>query len=205
MTLASDRHHPDSARAEHRRRQVLEAAEQCFRRRGFHGASMADISKAAGMSAGHIYNYFDNKEAIIAAFVQCKVERVSAIMRDLDSHADPLQALLDGMDEYVRKAVEDDDHKIPLEIFAEAARNPAIHAMLCAADEHTRGQFQDVVCRARERRGLSVDRAVIGGRVAALIAMFEGLHLRVLQHPQLMQRSMADALRTAAAPLLLND
>jgi AcrR family transcriptional regulator len=36
---------------------------------GFHGASMADIAKAAGLSVGQIYRYFENKEAIIAAIV----------------------------------------------------------------------------------------------------------------------------------------
>jgi len=79
----TEKRHSDPERAQLRRNQVLEAAASCFRRSGFHGASMAEISKAAGMSAGHIYNYFDGKDAIIAAFVEQNVERVAALMHDL--------------------------------------------------------------------------------------------------------------------------
>ena len=57
--------HTDPALAQARREQVLCAAADCFRRKGYHGAGMAEISRTAGMSAGHIYNYFESKEAII--------------------------------------------------------------------------------------------------------------------------------------------
>jgi AcrR family transcriptional regulator len=67
---------PESDRAAQRRHQVLDAAAICFRNHGFHGASMAQISKTAGMSPGHIYHYFDNKEAIIAAIVERDMEEM---------------------------------------------------------------------------------------------------------------------------------
>jgi len=54
---------------EARRQQILDAACDCVRQAGFHGASMAEIAKAAGLSVGQIYRYFENKEAIIAAIV----------------------------------------------------------------------------------------------------------------------------------------
>ena len=57
-------------RTELRRDQVLDAAAQCFRAEGFHGASMARIAAAAGMSVGHIYQYFTNKDAIIIALCE---------------------------------------------------------------------------------------------------------------------------------------
>ena len=46
--------HVPTDRALARRQQVLDAAAECFRRRGFHGASMAEIAKTAGMSAAVI-------------------------------------------------------------------------------------------------------------------------------------------------------
>lgn len=197
----SEKRHPDSARAAHRRQQVLEAAEGCFGRSGFHGASMADISKAAGMSAGHIYNYFDSKEAIIAAFVQQNVERVSALMQDFDRSDDPLQALLDGTDRHVSEVFGTLAWKMPLEIYAEASRNPKIAALLQQADAQTRSQFLCVLRRARERRGLATGDA-FRSRVEVLISMFQGLQLRVLHHPGQDQAPLAAALRMAAAPLL---
>jgi AcrR family transcriptional regulator len=43
MTIKIKRH-PDSALAEARRAQVLNAAADCFRRRGYHAAGMAEIA-----------------------------------------------------------------------------------------------------------------------------------------------------------------
>ena len=50
-----------------RREQILKAAMVCFAKRGFHQASMHDISAEAGISVGLIYRYFENKEAVISA------------------------------------------------------------------------------------------------------------------------------------------
>src|ERR1700737_1270193 len=50
-----------------RRTQILDAALVCFAKRGFHQASMHDISAEAGISVGLILRYFANKEAVISA------------------------------------------------------------------------------------------------------------------------------------------
>ena len=49
-----------------RRDEILGAAQRCFVRSGFHGASMQDICAEAGMSPGNLYRYFPSKEALIA-------------------------------------------------------------------------------------------------------------------------------------------
>ena len=49
-----------------RREHILDAAEQCFARAGFHRTTMHDICKEAGVSPGALYVYFDSKEALIA-------------------------------------------------------------------------------------------------------------------------------------------
>ncbi|MER7748900.1 TetR/AcrR family transcriptional regulator [Streptomyces bacillaris] len=53
-----------------RRRQILEGAARCFARQGFHGTSMQDVLKEAGLSAGAVYRYFPGKEDIIAAITE---------------------------------------------------------------------------------------------------------------------------------------
>ena len=62
MPANPDRDQPSIAEA-----QILEAAMVCFAKRGFHQASMHDISAEAGISVGLIYRYFENKEAVISA------------------------------------------------------------------------------------------------------------------------------------------
>lgn len=81
----SERRHTCQARAQARRHQILEAAGECFRRHGFHAASMSQICKAARMSAGHIYNYFECKEEIINAIVQQDIAETLQMIDDLEN------------------------------------------------------------------------------------------------------------------------
>jgi len=44
-----------------RREHILDAAETCFARAGFHRTTMHDICKEASVSPGALYVYFDSK------------------------------------------------------------------------------------------------------------------------------------------------
>lgn len=50
-----------------RRREILEAATQLFRERGFDVATVQAIAGKAGVAAGTVYLYFPSKEAILVA------------------------------------------------------------------------------------------------------------------------------------------
>ena len=52
------------------RERILDAALGLFRRKGFEGATMRDIARAAGMSLGAAYYYFETKEALVLAYYQ---------------------------------------------------------------------------------------------------------------------------------------
>jgi AcrR family transcriptional regulator len=53
-----------------KRRQILEGARRVFLSQGFDGASMGEIAKAAGVSKGTLYVYFDNKEALFSELIR---------------------------------------------------------------------------------------------------------------------------------------
>jgi AcrR family transcriptional regulator len=53
-----------------KRRQIIEGARSIFLAQGFDAASMNDIARAAGVSKGTLYVYFQNKEELFSAIVQ---------------------------------------------------------------------------------------------------------------------------------------
>jgi AcrR family transcriptional regulator len=55
---------------EQRRRQILEAAERVFIRKGYEPATLKDIVEEADMSRGWIYLYFQTKEEIFEALLR---------------------------------------------------------------------------------------------------------------------------------------
>jgi len=193
----------DPERAQNRRNQVLRAAAVCFARSGFHGASMAEISKEAGMSAGHIYNYFDSKDAIIMAFVDLESERVMSRLLELDNNQDPLQAMIDEAPMHIDESLTPEFFQLPMEMCAEAARNPKIAAALRAADVTAMRRFRPIIKRERERRNLSVDDHLLDGRIDTLIALFQGLPVRALHSPELDRPSLVEGYRVALRALLL--
>lgn len=66
-------------------RQILDGAREVFLNLGFDGASMGDIARAAGVSKGTLYVYFENKAELFSALIAD--ERRSA-KRDFQFDAD---------------------------------------------------------------------------------------------------------------------
>jgi AcrR family transcriptional regulator len=194
----------DPERAQSRRTQVLDAAAVCFSRSGFHGASMSEISRQAGMSAGHIYNYFDNKDAIIMAFVGIRMEHVRNRLGLMETADDPLEYMFHDIGTVVEQHLDPDFWGVSLEIFAEASRNPTIAAALQEADASARAQLRPLLVRGRAQRGLAIDDATIDGRIEAIIALYNGLALRSLHNPALDRHSVAAAFEVAMRALLMS-
>jgi AcrR family transcriptional regulator len=53
-----------------KRRQIVEGARQVFLNAGFDGASMNDIARAAGVSKGTLYAYFNSKDQLFEAIIR---------------------------------------------------------------------------------------------------------------------------------------
>jgi TetR/AcrR family fatty acid metabolism transcriptional regulator len=62
-----------------RKNQILDAAVMVFAEKGFHATTIRNIARQAGIAEGTIYNYFDDKAALLIAIL----ERMRAsIIRD---------------------------------------------------------------------------------------------------------------------------
>jgi AcrR family transcriptional regulator len=154
---------------------------------------MARLAKAAGMSVGHIYHYFDSKEAIIAAIVQRELVRQLESFEQVKQSEDVLQALVDGAEAGLAKRVDKRQSGLRLEILAEAGRNPKIAAALRAADETTRRNFRDLVATAVAAGPRARLRAAeLDGRIEIVLGVFDGMMVRSVRHPAM---DLAAALR----------
>jgi AcrR family transcriptional regulator len=182
-------HPPDSTRraprADTRRAQIRAAAADCFRRHGFHGTSIAQISKAAGMSTGHIYHYFENKEAIIADIVAQDLERLLTLTAELRSARDVKAAMIERA---VVGVEENLDPAAPACNWRSSPRPRAtpISPRSCATPTCVAGKsLAETLRTLRRGAGHQDDDATLAGMVEALAAMFEGLRIRAIRNPGL--------------------
>ena len=76
-----------------RREHILDAAEVCFARAGFHRTTMQDICKEAEISAGALYVYFASKEDLIAGVAERDRAEFAERFAELSASPDFLKAL----------------------------------------------------------------------------------------------------------------
>lgn len=172
-------------RAASRRQQVLDAAAECFRKSGFHGASMAEIAKAADISAGHIYNLFENKEDIISAIVQQEQDEMQAVIGDIEQQSDVMHAMVERAIEGVHKSADPARSGLRLEVVAEAGRNARMAEIVRAADAQGRERLRAMMLKAWGPGAKRHSKADVDARIDALSAIFDGLTVRSVRHPEM--------------------
>ncbi|MDG5487770.1 TetR/AcrR family transcriptional regulator [Sphingomonas sp. BGYR3] len=170
------------AKGAKRRHQVIAAAAACFRKEGFHGTSIARISKAAGMSPGHIYHYFPTKEAIVSAIVEDEESELAALIRALEE-ADPdgdfLELVRARIDSMIERSLDPDHRSLMLEIAAEGARNPVIASILQDSDRRVADRFAQLARRMSGASALGrADEADLRARLELLPVLISGLAAR---------------------------
>lgn len=107
---------------------ILDRIKGVFAAKGFDGASMQDLARAAGMSAGNFYRYFSSKDAIIAAIVERELALIETEFGMIMQSKTPRQALLDTI-RWRMETVEQVDGLLWAEIEATASRRPEIGAL----------------------------------------------------------------------------
>jgi AcrR family transcriptional regulator len=79
--------------AERNRQRILEAARVVFAERGLRG-SHDDIARAAGVGVGTVYRRFPDKEQLIDALFEARVEEIAEVARAAVADPDPWDALV---------------------------------------------------------------------------------------------------------------
>ena len=133
------------ARSEH----ILDAAERCFARTGFHRTSIHDICKDAGISPGALYVYFDSKEALIAGICERERTEFAERLAQLAEAPDFLQALERLGHQYFS---EEPAYKrlLCIEIGVESTRNPRVAEIHRAVDNFVLQGFQSLFQRLKD-------------------------------------------------------
>ena len=74
---------PDSGAEGHdneKRQQILDGAREVFRAKGYEGAAMDAIAKAAGVSKGTLYVYFTNKDELFEELISDEKRELAAAL-----------------------------------------------------------------------------------------------------------------------------
>lgn len=128
-----------------KRQQIIAGAETVFTECGYEGASMSRIAVEASVSKGTLYNYFDSKSALFAAFVEQKASQTLAtIFQNTQEESDlaitlhgiglrMMEMILSAGNLMLYRIIISEAGKFPhlAEIFYEAGPRRAIRFMEC--------------------------------------------------------------------------
>ena len=124
-----------------RREHILDAAEQCFGRAGFHRTTMHDICREAGVSPGALYVYFDSKEALIAGISERDRAEFAERFDQLAGAPDFIEALKALGEEYFLEEPAH-SHRMCIEIGLESTRNPRVGEIFQRFDRYIADSFE---------------------------------------------------------------
>jgi AcrR family transcriptional regulator len=189
---------PDIQRA--RREHILDAAEQCFARAGFHRTTMQDICRQAGVSPGALYVYFDSKEALIAGICERDRAEFAERLAAVAAAPDFLQALKELGEHYF---VHESAHKnlLCIEIGVESTRNPRVGEIHRGVDEFIVSAFERLFQRMKDEGRIAPALEIpVLARVVSVIG--DGLFWRRAVDPTFDARSLVPATLQALAGLL---
>jgi AcrR family transcriptional regulator len=85
-----------------KRRQILDGARKVFMDLGFDGASMGEIARAAGVSKGTLYVYFDDKSRLFEAIVEQETLDQGKVDFNFDPARDVPTTLMDFGQAYIQ-------------------------------------------------------------------------------------------------------
>jgi TetR/AcrR family transcriptional regulator, repressor for uid operon len=145
---------PDIQRA--RREHILDAAEQCFARAGFHRTTMHDICKEAAVSPGALYVYFDSKEALIAGIAERDRAEFAERLAALANAPNFMQALKEIGEHYF---VHEPAYKrrMCIEIGLESTRNERVGAIFRDVDDFVAKGFESLFQRMKDEGRIAPD------------------------------------------------
>lgn len=188
------------AHVEARKQQIMEAAQACFARQGFHQTSIQDICQEAALSPGAVYKYFSSKDHIIAAScLECQqgiVDLISAAKSQSSSPLGSLDFIFEhGLEMLNGEELREHAMMMNVHLWSEAIRSEEIKEALFAVTFNTLGQaFADLFKHAQERG--EVDPQLDPQALAiTVMGMFHGLVLHKSLDPGIDTAACGKAMR----------
>ncbi|MFR9751513.1 TetR/AcrR family transcriptional regulator [Nocardia sp. 004] len=166
---------------ERRRQQILDAAQLCFARTGFHETSMQDVFAESELSAGAVYRYFKSKDELITALATQTTVQLRRVMHEaIQREPLPTPAELIAMiaEEVVRQSGPDGPVRLAPQAWALALVRPEAAVMVGETMRAMRALWVTYAERMREHGWLPED-ADTDAVAKAAIGLVPGF---ILQH-----------------------
>jgi AcrR family transcriptional regulator len=179
-----------------RREQVLTAACKCFSHNGFHGTTIRDVCREAGLSAGAVYAYFKSKDDMLEALAEMGRQNTRALLETARSAASAPDALAQLLSTVIHLFDADESQegtRLDLRLWAEALHTPRIRTLFLQALPNTCAPFAEIV-REGQARGEIASHVDADSAARLVVAVCLGLQVQKALDPATSIEGTADAI-----------
>jgi TetR/AcrR family transcriptional repressor of bet genes len=202
---------PRPSNTEARREQIVRALIKVMARRGYDGASIADIARAARLTPGLVHYHFESKQEILLAALD---ELVARHDRELDARlealaSDPAAATAAFIDFHLGLGAYADPEALSCWILlsGEALRDPKVRVPFARALASTASRLATVIRRGVEQRLFTCHS--VNAAASAVVATIQGYFVLAATAGEMIPRGsaapttrrMAEGLLRPARPL----
>jgi AcrR family transcriptional regulator len=165
-------------RSEQTRAELVEAARTVFLRRGFHGASLDEISAEAGYTTGAVYSRFGGKDELFLAVMDEHLERRTRLYTEAALAEDDFESAHRAVMRAAAEAgrVEPGWTPLLMEFWTHAARRDELRAAVAARNRRNIEASAALQETLADRHGMTLLRSAQEMQRAAT-AMARGLSL----------------------------
>jgi AcrR family transcriptional regulator len=129
---------------------ILDAAAQVIRKKGFHAASMADIAETVKLQKASLYHHVASKQEILLALLDRAIEMLTEQIKPLAVQAAPADEKLDAMmHTYLQLLAENADLASVL-LFEHRSLEPKQHARHIPNRDKFEALWRDVISEGVE-------------------------------------------------------
>lgn len=172
---------------EARKNQIIQAAIECFIRKGFHRTSMQDIVSESGLSPGAIYLYFKSKEEIIETIANLRHAREKEIISQAcrsQETGKSINQLLETffyalLDPSIKK-----ERNLGVQIWGEALSNPAVYDIVRQGIDAPLKVLTEIVIEYQKQKLLPVELSY-EAIARVILAQFQGFIVQFVMNDQL--------------------
>ena len=141
-----------------RRQEIMEAALELFSQKGFHGTTMAQVAKRAGVGVGTIYQHFKSKEDLYLSPLEETCQELLSILRSQMGEGETTRETLERLLDAQRAFIEEHRTFFRLYLSEQLATLEAVRDRLGVGGERIYGQFfqlyREIIERGIRRREL---------------------------------------------------
>jgi AcrR family transcriptional regulator len=171
--------HPIPNAAEERSHEILASIRQAFAEKGFDGASMQDLARAAGMSVGNFYRYFPSKAAIVEAMCGYDLAEIQGEFAEIQTSDKPMACLRDRiLNHFSEESMK--DGQLWAEITAAAIRKPEIGEAARQMEETIVSMLSTIFAHVTQRP-LEDARQRYAGQCQMLVMLVKAMATRTAQ------------------------